>query len=86
VLNVGGEVYAIDDTCNHAGESLHRGELDGCRISCPAHGYIFDLRSGELITPRGVCDAQRTFEVAREGEDYVVYDDVLTLLGPEASR
>jgi 3-phenylpropionate/trans-cinnamate dioxygenase ferredoxin subunit len=86
VTNVDGVAYAIEDTCNHAGESLQRGDLVGCHLSCPAHGYIFDIRSGELITPRGMCDAQRTFEVAIDGDDYVVYDEVLTLLSPPESR
>jgi nitrite reductase/ring-hydroxylating ferredoxin subunit len=82
VLNVSGTVYAIDATCNHAGESLLRGRVDGCRISCPAHGYVFDLASGELVTPKGSCDAQRTFDIVREGDAYAIYDDVLTVLAP----
>jgi len=83
VVNLDGVPYAIDDTCNHAGESLARGELSGCNIACPAHGYIFDVRTGHLVTPVGLCDAQRTFEITAEGDDFAIYDQVLTLVLPE---
>jgi len=82
VVNLDGVPYAIDDTCNHAGDSLARGELSGCNISCPAHGYIFDVRTGHLVTPVGLCDAQRTFEVTPEGDEFAIYDHVLTLVLP----
>jgi 3-phenylpropionate/trans-cinnamate dioxygenase ferredoxin component len=83
IVNLDGVPYAIDDTCNHAGESLFRGELDGCQIACPAHGYIFDVRTGRLLLPAGLCDNQRTFDVTVEGDDFAVYDEVLALIGPE---
>lgn len=66
--------YAIEDACNHAGASLADGRVRGCEITCPMHGYVFDLRTGKLLIPRGLCDDQRTFEVVREGEDWAVYD------------
>jgi|SRR5438094_3816490 len=82
LVNLSGVPYAIDDTCNHAGESLSKGEVDGCRVVCPAHGYIFDLRTGQLVEPAGLCDGQRTFEVTAEADHFVVYDQVLELLVP----
>jgi 3-phenylpropionate/trans-cinnamate dioxygenase ferredoxin subunit len=82
VVNLGGVPYAIDDTCNHAGDSLARGELSGCLISCPAHGYRFDVRTGHLVEPVGLCDAQRTFEVAAEGDEFAIYDHVLAIVLP----
>src|SRR5687767_8427420 len=83
VVNLNGVPYAIDDTCNHAGDSLARGELAGCTISCPAHGYIFDVRTGHLLVPAGLCEAQRTFEVTAESDEFAIYDHVLTLVLPE---
>jgi len=78
VVNADGEVHAIEDACNHAGASLAEGRLHGCRITCPMHGYVFDVRTGELVIPRGLCGNQRTFEVVREGDDWVVYDTVVS--------
>ena len=59
IVNLGGVPYAIDDTCNHAGESLFKGDLDGCEVVCPAHGYVFDVRTGHLIQPVGLCESLR---------------------------
>ena len=80
LVNLSGVPYAIDDTCNHAGERLSKGDLDGCRVVCPAHGYAFDVRTGHLVEPAGLCDNQRTFEVATEADHFVVYDEVLDLV------
>jgi 3-phenylpropionate/trans-cinnamate dioxygenase ferredoxin subunit len=82
LVNLAGVAYAIDDTCNHAGESLSKGQIEQCRVVCPAHGYVFDVRTGHLVEPAGLCDNQRTFEVTAEAEHFAVYDEVLTVLGP----
>jgi nitrite reductase/ring-hydroxylating ferredoxin subunit/uncharacterized membrane protein len=44
-----GGVYAIAARCNHAGGPLEEGDLDGCRVQCPWHGSVFDLRDGTVI-------------------------------------
>jgi nitrite reductase/ring-hydroxylating ferredoxin subunit len=82
IVNLGDVPYAIDDICNHAGDSLARGELAGCNIVCSVHGYLFDVRTGHLVEPVGLCDAQRTFEVIAEGDEFAIYDHVLTLVLP----
>lgn len=69
-----GEVFAMEDACNHAGASLAEGWLEGECLVCPMHAYAFSLRTGELVRPRGMCDDQRSFEARIEGEDVVVYD------------
>ena len=43
---VDGEIFAMEDTCPHAGSPLSQGELDGCVIVCKAHGWPFDIRTG----------------------------------------
>jgi nitrite reductase/ring-hydroxylating ferredoxin subunit len=76
-------VFAIEDACNHAGASLSEGPVqDGC-IACPLHGYVFALASGELLRPKRLCDAQRTF-VVREHEEHIdIYErDAVALLLP----
>jgi nitrite reductase/ring-hydroxylating ferredoxin subunit len=70
-----GVPYAIEDACNHAGASLAEGFLrGGDRIVCPMHGYVFTMKSGELLAPRGLCDRQRTFEAKIEGDEVVIRD------------
>jgi nitrite reductase/ring-hydroxylating ferredoxin subunit len=74
VALVDGSPSAIEDACNHAGASLAEGVRNGDTVACPMHGYIFSLRSGELLAPRRLCDAQRTFVTTIEGDDVVVWD------------
>jgi len=72
---VDGQPYAIEDACNHAGASLAEGWLEGDRVVCPLHGYVFSMKTGALIAPLGLCGPQRTYRVVEDGDDYVVYDD-----------
>jgi nitrite reductase/ring-hydroxylating ferredoxin subunit len=46
LYRVGEAIYAMEDACPHAGYPLSEGELDGCIISCRAHGWPFDIRTG----------------------------------------
>ena len=46
LFRVQGSLYAIDDSCPHAGGSLVIGQLDGTTVTCRAHGLRFDLVSG----------------------------------------
>ena len=43
VFNAGGTFFAISDRCPHAGGPLSEGFLDGTEVSCPWHGWTFDL-------------------------------------------
>jgi nitrite reductase (NADH) small subunit len=46
VFNVNGTFYAIDDTCLHRGGPLGEGELEGCIVTCPWHGWKYDVTTG----------------------------------------
>jgi len=42
---------ALDNACPHAGGSLADGALaDGC-VTCPLHGWKFDVRTGQGLAP-----------------------------------
>lgn len=65
---------AIEDACNHAGASLSEGERHGDCVACPMHGYVFEIATGRLVQPRGLCEDQRRFVARYEGDDVVVWD------------
>jgi len=48
LFNVDGTVYAIDDGCLHHGSSLASGRLDGKIVTCPAHGWRYNVTTGFL--------------------------------------
>lgn len=61
LFNVQGRLYAIDDSCPHAGGSLVTGRLDGSTVTCRAHGLRFDLGSGCMFG--GASLRARTYPV-----------------------
>ncbi len=64
LFNVNGSIYAIDNICPHAGGPLARGALggsDGAIVTCPLHGWRFDVRTGRSPHLRG--EQLRTFPV-----------------------
>ena len=84
VAMVDGAPCAIEDACNHAGASLSEGDRSGGCVVCPMHGYLFELSTGRLVEPRGLCDDQRRLIARVETDDVVVWDPGagLTILGP----
>jgi len=50
IFNVDGEVYAIGDSCPHAGASLGAGKLSGRIVTCRAHGLRYDVTTGQVTT------------------------------------
>src|SRR5262249_20117645 len=50
-FNVGGTVYAVDDTCPHRGGPLSEGALEGEQVTCPWHAATFDLKTGAHLSP-----------------------------------
>jgi nitrite reductase/ring-hydroxylating ferredoxin subunit len=78
---VDGEVFAIEDACNHAGASLAEGWLEGDCVVCPMHAYVFELRTGRLLRPKNLCGDQRIYEAEIEGDEVAVYDTFSLTIG-----
>jgi len=70
VFNAGGKFHAIHNVCVHRGGPLGEGELDGTAVTCPWHGWVYDVTTGESSTRAGARVA--CFEVKVEGEEIFV--------------
>ncbi|MFQ5920142.1 MAG: Rieske (2Fe-2S) protein [Thermoplasmata archaeon] len=46
LYNVDGAFYATDNTCLHRGGPLGDGFLEGPLVTCPWHGWQYDVRTG----------------------------------------
>ena len=46
LFNVDGVFHAIDNICLHRGGPLAEGEIDGCVVTCPWHGWQYDVTTG----------------------------------------
>ena len=49
LANVGGTIYAINGTCLHRGGPLGQGVLEGTVVTCPWHGWQFDVITGKAV-------------------------------------
>lgn len=49
IFKVGGQFHAVDNRCLHQGASLGDGFLEGACITCPWHGWRYDLISGTCL-------------------------------------
>jgi nitrite reductase (NADH) small subunit/3-phenylpropionate/trans-cinnamate dioxygenase ferredoxin subunit len=71
LANVAGRFHAIDNACLHQGGPLAEGELQGAIISCPWHGWQFDLTDGKIVQDRSV-PGLACYEVQVQGDDVLV--------------
>jgi nitrite reductase (NADH) small subunit len=74
LFNCDGGLYATQAQCLHLKGPLGHGELEGCVVSCPWHGWQYDVRTGENEFDRALT--LETFEVVVEdGEVKVAVAD-----------
>jgi nitrite reductase (NADH) small subunit len=64
LFNVDGMFYATQSECLHLQGPLGHGELSGCVVTCPWHGWQYDVRTGENEFDRALV--VETFEVVIE--------------------
>jgi toluene monooxygenase system ferredoxin subunit len=70
LLDVDGEVHAYPDRCLHQAVPLSQGKLDRGVLTCAAHGWEYDARSGQGLNPTGVALACLPVEI-RDGHIWV---------------
>jgi nitrite reductase/ring-hydroxylating ferredoxin subunit len=57
--------HVTDDTCTHGFASLSEGTVEGHVVTCPWHGWTFDVRTGRPDHPGGHGVAAYEVEVRR---------------------
>lgn len=70
LFNVDGKLYAIDNTCLHRGGPLGEGDLEGTTVTCPWHGWEYDVATGASSVNPSVKVA--TYPVRVEGQEIQV--------------
>ena len=41
--------YAVQNVCPHASMPIGEGELNGCVLTCPFHGYAYNVETGKNV-------------------------------------
>lgn len=47
LFNIEGQIYALENVCPHMGGPLGEGEIEDSIVTCPWHGWQFDIRTAE---------------------------------------
>jgi 3-phenylpropionate/trans-cinnamate dioxygenase ferredoxin subunit len=78
LVNIEGTYYAIDNKCPHMGGSLFNGTLSGDEVTCPRHGSVFNVKTGEVVE-RGKMGPirikvknTRSYPVKVEGDEVLI--------------
>ncbi len=70
VFNSEGTFYAIENTCKHQGGPLGEGSLSGTSVTCPWHGWEYDVTTGSCAMDSSIT--VQKFDVKVEGQDVLV--------------
>ena len=63
VYNVDGIFHVLDGICPHAGGPLGKGMLNGNIVTCPWHGWQFDVSSGQHCLNATLCQTRYDVEL-----------------------
>lgn len=71
VVNVEGELYAVDRICTHETVDLSAGFLIQSEVTCPLHLSRFDVKTGTVQNPPATTPL-RTYKLKVEGTSVFV--------------
>lgn len=67
LVNLGGMIYALDDSCPHEAGPLSDGQIEGEEIVCPWHASHFDIKTGRVTMDPAMEDIA-TYKVRLVGD------------------
>ncbi len=70
LANVAGKFCAISGICMHEAGPLGEGELDGQVVTCPWHGWQYDMTTGKVVQNPTI--GVESYPVEVRGEDVFV--------------
>jgi len=70
IANVAGKLHAINSICAHEAGPLGEGELEGQIVTCPWHGWQYDVTTGKVVQSPNLGVACYAVEV--RGDDIFV--------------
>ncbi len=70
LFNVEGRFHAVSNVCLHRGGPIGEGTLDGAVVTCPLHGWEYDVRTGRNVA--NPVARLKTYAVRLDGDDVLV--------------
>lgn len=70
LVNLKGQIYAVENECPHQGAPMNGAVVKDTYISCPRHGYRFELKDGSCKEHPEL--RLQTWPVRIEGDEVLV--------------
>lgn len=70
LFNIDGSIHALENACPHMGGPLSEGEIDNGCVTCPWHGWQFNIKNGTNTTGLG-DDAIAIKILLKDGKVYL---------------
>ncbi len=70
VFKKDGKFFAVDNTCPHMGGPLGEGFLEDYTVTCPWHGWQFDVKTG--VSPVNPAAKVKTYPVTVKNSEVFV--------------
>ncbi len=70
LFKISGKFYAIENTCPHKGGPLGEGSVDDSKVTCPWHGWSFDVKTGQ--NTKFPTIKQKRFDVSVDGDNIII--------------
>lgn len=53
IFNIDSQFYALENVCPHQGGPLGEGDIEDSCVTCPWHGWQFDIKTGNCVNMPG---------------------------------
>ncbi len=70
LANVDGKFFVVNNVCLHRGGPIGEGELEGKIVTCPWHGWQYDVTTGKAVMNPAV--GLETYVIELRGDDLFV--------------
>jgi nitrite reductase/ring-hydroxylating ferredoxin subunit len=70
IYNVDGTFYATSSVCPHQDGALEDGDLQGKIVTCPWHGWMFNVETGASVMNPSI--KIETYDVKVEGDEILI--------------
>lgn len=70
IFNIGEKLFAVSNICPHQhAPVIADGFIEECTITCPLHGWVYDLETGKALGGNGKL---KTYQIYLDGDDVML--------------
>jgi len=70
LIKRGDAIFAVRNKCPHMACPMEQGEVDEFELTCPCHGWTFDIRDGAFVRAPEI--KVETYAAKIEGDDVLI--------------